>query len=54
MMLDLGKYAEAVLSAYAISLVLLALLIGFTINRARRVREELDEVETRAKSQRSQ
>lgn len=54
MMPDLGKYADAVLSAYAVSLVLIALLIWASLRRARKIRAELDEVEARAKSQRSQ
>ena len=33
MMPDLGKYAEAVLSSYAASLFLLAVLVGMTIRR---------------------
>lgn len=53
-MVDLGKYAEAVLSAYAVSLVLLALLIWASLRRARKIRADLDEVEARAKAQRSQ
>ncbi|GAA0286310.1 heme exporter protein CcmD [Rhodovulum strictum] len=44
---DLGKYAGAVLSSYAITLVLLAALIGLSLWRAARVRRQLDEVEAR-------
>ncbi len=46
---DLGKYAEAVLSAYAAALVLLALLIVVSVRRAQRVKAELEEVERKAK-----
>ncbi|QJF51546.1 heme exporter protein CcmD [Roseobacter ponti] len=45
MMPDLGKYADAVLSAYGASLVLLALLVFFTLRRGRKARAALDEVE---------
>lgn len=42
---DLGKYAGAVLSAYGISLLLLAGLIGVSLWRARRVKAQLDRAE---------
>lgn len=51
---DLGKYAEAVLSAYGVSFVLLAAIIWLSMRRARKVRAQLEEVENRLKSQRSQ
>jgi len=44
---DLGKYAAAVLSSYAISLVLLAGLVGLSLWRGARVRRQLEEVESR-------
>lgn len=44
---DLGKYAVAVLSAYGVSLVLLAALAALSIRRARRVRRQLEEAEAR-------
>jgi heme exporter protein D len=44
---DLGKYADAVLSAYAVSLVLLVLLVAVSLRAARRARTELDEIEGR-------
>ncbi len=44
---DLGKYAEAVLSSYAISLALIGVLIVASILRSRRVKAQLDEVESR-------
>lgn len=47
MMPDLGKYAVAVLSAYGASLVLLAGLLLVTLRRGRKVRSELDRIETR-------
>lgn len=45
MMPELGKYAEAVLSSYAVSLVLLLVLTVASIRRARRVRKELQDIE---------
>ncbi len=50
MMPDLGKYAEAVLSSYAISLVLLAAVVLLSLRRAKRVKKELQEVEEKVKS----
>ncbi|SFE17798.1 heme exporter protein CcmD [Roseivivax sediminis] len=47
MMPDLGKYAVTVLSAYGVSLVLIAALVGASLWRARRVRAALRKVETR-------
>ncbi len=47
MMPDLGKYAGAVLSAYAVSLVLIVALVALSLWRARRVRAELEQVEAR-------
>jgi len=47
---DLGKYAEAVLSSYAISLVLLAAVVLLSLRRAKRVKKELEEVEKKVKS----
>ena len=47
MMPDLGKYAFAVLSSYAASLLLLAGLVGWTIWRGARVKAQLREVEAR-------
>ncbi len=44
---DLGKYAFAVLAAYGSTLVLLALLIGVSFWRSRKVKAELDDVEAR-------
>ena len=47
MMPDLGKYANSVLSAYAVSLLLLAGIIGLSLWRARRVRRKLEAAEAR-------
>ena len=46
---DLGKYAVYVLSSYAVSLLLIAALVGLSVLRARRVKAELDKVEARIK-----
>ena len=45
---DLGKYADAVLSAYAVSIVLLVGIVVLTLWRGRRVRAEMDAVEKRS------
>ncbi|MDJ0628929.1 MAG: heme exporter protein CcmD [Rhodobacter sp.] len=47
MMPDLGKYAGTVLSAYAISLVLLVALVALSWWQARRMKRRLDAAETR-------
>ena len=49
MMPELGKYAQAVLSSYGISIALLLVLVIASVRRARRVRAELDEVEKRVR-----
>ena len=46
---DLGKYAEAVLSSYAVSIGLIVALVAVSVLRARRVRAQLDEVEQRSR-----
>lgn len=51
---ELGKYAGAVLSAYAVSFVFLGLIVWASVKRARKIRAQLEEVEKRLKSQRSQ
>ena len=48
---DLGKYAFAVLSSYAASVLLLAGLVAVSIWKGRRVKRELAEVEARQGSQ---
>lgn len=45
MMPELGKYAAEVLSAYAVSLVLLAGLVVVVLMRARAMRRRLDAAE---------
>ncbi len=47
MMPDLGKYAASVLSAYGVSLLLLAGIVLITWVRARRVRKKLEAAEAR-------
>ncbi|MCA0905027.1 heme exporter protein CcmD [Ruegeria marisrubri] len=44
---DLGKYADAVLSSYAVSIVLLVALIVFSVMRGRKVRTEMERIEQR-------
>lgn len=44
---DLGKYAFEVLSSYGVTLVLLALIVWVSFQRARKVRSALDDVENR-------
>ncbi|MBY6134848.1 heme exporter protein CcmD [Nocardioides marinus] len=46
---DLGKYADAVLSAYAASLVLLVALVLVTLWRGRKVRREMENLQSRIK-----
>ncbi|MDT8327662.1 MAG: heme exporter protein CcmD [Roseovarius sp.] len=50
MMPDLGKYAEAVLSSYAVSIALIIGLIVFSVMRANRVRKQLEQIENKVKS----
>ena len=45
MMADLGVYAGPVLAAYGISIALLALIVGISVRRYRRLRVELARVE---------
>ncbi|MEX0309404.1 MAG: heme exporter protein CcmD [Tateyamaria sp.] len=45
---DLGKYADAVLSAYAVSLVLLVGIVVLSLLRGRKVRAEMEAVERRS------
>jgi heme exporter protein D len=47
MMPDLGKYADAVMSSYAASGVLLVLLVVLSVRRSRKLRAELEQIETR-------
>ena len=47
MMPDLGKYADTVLSAYGVSLLLLLVLVWLSLRRGRKVRAEMAEIEKR-------
>ena len=47
MMPDLGKYTDAVLSAYGISVLLLAGLIWLSLVQSARARKKLAQEETR-------
>lgn len=49
MMPDLGKYAEAVLSSYAVSIALIAAVVVLSIIRARKVKRALEQVEKKVK-----
>ncbi len=46
-MLDLGKYSTTILSAYAVTIVLLAAIIVVSVVRARKVKRQLAELEAR-------
>ncbi|WP_417727934.1 heme exporter protein CcmD [Roseovarius sp.] len=50
MMPDLGKYAEAVLSSYAVSIALIVALIAVSVMRSNRIKNELYTIEKKAKS----
>ncbi|MEQ9694079.1 heme exporter protein CcmD [Shimia sp. SDUM112013] len=47
MMPELGKYADAVLSSYIVSIVLLVVLVAMSIRAARKARVELEQAEER-------
>ncbi len=49
MMPELGKYAGAVLSSYAVAIGLIVALIVVSVLRARRVKRDLEEVENRGR-----
>lgn len=49
MMPDLGRYADAVLAAYGVTLALIVLLVAVSWWRAARVRGELAQLEARLK-----
>ena len=49
MMPDLGKYADTVLSAYAVSIVLIVALVAVSLIRAGRVKRQLQDVEMKVK-----
>ena len=42
---DLGSYAGAVLSAYGVSLALIAGVVWLSVRRARKVKAALEEIE---------
>ena len=44
---DLGKYADVVLSAYGVSIVLLVAIVALSLWRGRHVRAEMEEAERR-------
>ena len=44
---DLGKYAETILSAYAVTIVLIIAIIVTSVMRARKTKRQLDELEAR-------
>lgn len=46
-MVDLGPYAVPVLSAYAVTLSLLVILVAGSIWKARRVQRRLEDIEKR-------
>ncbi|MYM54202.1 heme exporter protein CcmD [Thalassovita mangrovi] len=47
---DLGKYAEAVLSSYVLSILLIVAMIVVSVRRSRKVKAALEEIEKRGKS----
>ncbi|WP_372885062.1 heme exporter protein CcmD [Shimia sp.] len=47
MMPDLGKYTDTVLSSYAVSILLLVLMVVLSLRAARKARAELEKVEGR-------
>ncbi|MCW8841912.1 MAG: heme exporter protein CcmD [Rhodobacteraceae bacterium] len=47
MMPDLGKYADAVLSSYVVSIALLVILVGMSLRASRKARAELQKLEDR-------
>ncbi len=42
---DLGTYAFEVITAYAASIAVLAVLVGVSVRRSRRVKQTLEKVE---------
>ncbi|EPX81348.1 heme exporter protein CcmD [Litoreibacter arenae] len=44
---DLGKYADTVLSAYAISIVILIGIVAVSVWQARQARARLEDIESR-------
>lgn len=50
---DLGKYAETVLSAYAVSIVLLIAIVWLSVRAGRKTRAALRDIEARKSSDRT-
>lgn len=50
MMPDLGKYADTVLSAYAVSIILILALVAVSMIRAGKVKKQLQEIEEKVKN----
>lgn len=50
MMPDLGKYADTVLSAYAVSIFLIVALVAVSMIRAGKVKNQLQEIEEKVKN----
>ncbi len=50
MMPELGKYSDTVLSAYAVSIVLVVALVVISLWRAKRIKRQLQEIELKAKN----
>ncbi len=46
---DLGKYAETVLSAYAVSIALIVGLVMISILRSNKIKKQLQDVENKVK-----
>lgn len=49
---DLGKYADAVLSAYGVSIALLIAIVAISILRGRKVRAEMQAAEASREARR--
>lgn len=47
MMPELGKYADAVLSSYIVSIILLIVLVAMSLRAATKARAELQKLEER-------
>jgi len=47
---DLGKYADTVLTAYAVSLVLILGLVLVSVIRSSRVKKQLEAIDKKVKS----
>ena len=50
MMPELGKYAHTVLSAYAVSILLILGLVAVSLLRAGKVKKQLQEIEDKVKN----